>query len=85
MLPNTPQANLFVDDGVNIYAAANGPKPFWKAPLTNPTTWTQAPQVALPGQLDLLEKLASPKFTWPAYAWVSLRIAQRASPIRLCS
>jgi photosystem II stability/assembly factor-like uncharacterized protein len=40
-IPNSPQAVVIIDDGVNlIAAAANGP-PFYTATITDGTTWTQ--------------------------------------------
>jgi photosystem II stability/assembly factor-like uncharacterized protein len=45
-LANSPNANVLVTDGVNIYA---GPtpgtvmQPYWTAPLSDPTNWTHMP------------------------------------------
>jgi hypothetical protein len=42
-LTHGPQGTQIVDDGVDVYASTSQSPPFWKAPLSDTTSWTQMP------------------------------------------
>jgi hypothetical protein len=50
-LTNSPQGTAIVDDGVNVYTSTATSPPFWKAPLSNTTSWTQMPDTICNGSV----------------------------------
>ncbi len=48
-LANAPQGTQIVDDGVDVYASTGQSPPFWKAPLSATTSWTQMPDTICKG------------------------------------
>ncbi len=44
-LASAPQGTQIVDDGVDVYASTAQSAPFWKAPLSGTSSWTQMPDM----------------------------------------
>ena len=52
-LAGSPQAVAIIDDGVSLFASTSSTQsqPFWTAPLSDATAWTQMPDAICVGSL----------------------------------
>jgi photosystem II stability/assembly factor-like uncharacterized protein len=50
-LSNSPQGVEIIDDGVSLFVSTGEKQPFWRAPLSGTTSWTQMPDAICTGSV----------------------------------